>query len=63
MSEFISLEEAADILGVTTRTIRRRIADGSLRAYRIRNSRLIRLNEADVRGLLEPIPTTDRSTR
>ena len=31
---FVSMDEAAHLLGVSSRTIRRRVADGSLPAYR-----------------------------
>jgi excisionase family DNA binding protein len=40
---------------VSPRTLRRRIADGDIRAYRV-PPRLIKLDAADVEALLEPIP-------
>ena len=55
----ITIQAAADRLGVVPRTIRRRIADGTLPAYRVRGSRAIRVDERDVDALLEPIPTVD----
>jgi excisionase family DNA binding protein len=51
----ISIDEAAELLGCTTRSVRRWIADGDLVAYRIKN-KLIRLDLDDVYGLLRPIP-------
>lgn len=56
--QLVSVAYAADYLGVVPRTIRRRIADGTLTAYRIANSRVIRLDLAEVEQLLRPIPTT-----
>ena len=51
--------EAARYLGVTDRTIRNYIAKGYLPAKRIRGSRLIRIEAADVEALLRPIPTAE----
>lgn len=49
--------EAADYIGVTDRTIRSYIARGVLPARRIRGSRLIRIDVADLDKLLAPIPS------
>lgn len=51
----VDIPTAAAIAGVSTKFIRRRIADGTLPAYRIRGSKLIRLNLADVQALLQPV--------
>lgn len=51
----ISIAQAAERAGVSRDTIRRRIADGSLPAYRM-GPRLIRLDPADVDALLRPVP-------
>lgn len=51
----LTVAEAADRLHVHTRTIRRRIADGSLSAYRV-GPQLIRLDPTEVDGLLRKIP-------
>ena len=51
-----TIAEAARRHDVSTKTIRRRIADGSLTAYRF-GPHLIRLDPAEVDGLLRPIPT------
>lgn len=55
-----SINQAAEYAGVSTKTIRRRIADSSLTGYRM-GPRLIRvdLDELD-RLLLKPIPTQGR---
>lgn len=46
----ISLTKAADMFGVSTKTIRRRIADGTVRGYRI--GRLIRVDIEEIRDAL-----------
>ena len=53
---FITLADGAARLEVNPRTIRRYIADGRLTGYRV-GPRLIRLDAAEVDGLLAPIPT------
>jgi excisionase family DNA binding protein len=55
--ELVTLDAAADYLGVSPLTIRRRIASGALRAYRL-GPRVVRVDLADVDSMLEPIPTT-----
>jgi excisionase family DNA binding protein len=47
----ISMQEAADTYGVSTKTIRRYIASGRLTAYRV-GPRLIRLDAEQVRDQL-----------
>lgn len=56
--KYLTLHDAAEEYGVSQRTIRRRIADGSLPAYRMTGSRLIRIKAADLDRLLTPIPTS-----
>lgn len=51
-----SLQDAADYADVNPRTIRRRIADGSLTGYRL-GARIIRVDLDELDRLLEPIPT------
>lgn len=51
----IGLNDAADLLGVHRDTVRRMIASGALKAYRLPTG-LIRLREADVLALARPIP-------
>lgn len=52
-----SQAEAADYLGVTDRTVRNYIARGTLPGHRVRGSRLVRIDRADLDALLRPIPT------
>jgi excisionase family DNA binding protein len=53
----MSQAEAAEYLGVSTRTIRAYIARGVLKANRIRGSRLIRIDAAELDALVRPVPT------
>lgn len=53
---YYSLDDAAETLGVTTRSVRRWIADGILPAYRI-GERVVRIKESDLDGALRRIPT------
>ncbi len=57
--EYIGLAEAAAHWGVSVRTVRRAISDGSLPAYRVRN--LVRVKMADVAVAFQPIPTAKAS--
>ncbi|NCD19879.1 MAG: helix-turn-helix domain-containing protein [Actinobacteria bacterium] len=68
----VSLAEAAELAGLSIRTLRRRIADGELPAYRT-GPRLIRVHPDDLATLVVPmnaaaaeqlngrIPTSDSS--
>lgn len=51
-----TLAQAADRTGVSRITLRRRIASGELRAYRI-GRRIVRVRPEDVDRLLRAIPT------
>ena len=54
--EYESLTGAAARTGMSVRTLRRRIADGSLPAYRT-GPRMIRVQSSDVDRLMRPIPS------
>ena len=51
-----SLAEAAERTSLSTKTLRRRIAAGKLRAYRD-GPKILRLDPADVDKLLRPLRT------
>jgi len=51
-----SIDRAALIAGVSARTIRRRIADGSIRGYRF-GPRIIRVDLDEVDALFRRMPT------
>lgn len=50
---FTSLQLGAQTYGVSVDTLRRRVRDGSLPAYR--NGRLIRIKVADLEALFRPV--------
>ena len=50
---FLTIEEAAELLRVSDRTIRRRIQSGDLPAKRLKGGQTVLIEEADVLGLLE----------
>jgi len=53
--ELLSVQEAADFLGLSVSTIRRYIRDGRLPAYRVAGERLLRIKRSDLEKLLDPI--------
>ncbi|MFZ2228291.1 MAG: helix-turn-helix domain-containing protein [Candidatus Nanopelagicaceae bacterium] len=54
--EYLKIKQAADLLGCSTDTIRNRIEDGSLAAYRF-GGRLIRVKKSDLEKLFHLIPS------
>jgi len=55
-SEYSDLKKAADYLGCSIDTLRNRIEDGSLPAYRF-GGRLIRVKKSDLEKLFQLIPS------
>ncbi len=55
---YSSIAAAADLVGTSPKTIRRRIADGSLTGYRM-GPRLIRVDLAELDAMFRPIPTAE----
>jgi excisionase family DNA binding protein len=55
-TRYVSLAEVADYLGVSIKTVRRRVAEGQIPAYRV--GRLLKVDVADVEQLLRRVPTT-----
>jgi excisionase family DNA binding protein len=55
MSKPFDIPDAAVELGVSEKFIRRRIADGTLPAFRLKGSRLIRIDRAAVEALKQPM--------
>ena len=56
-----TIDGAAEFLGCTDRTIRKYIASGRLRAYRVADTRNVRIDVADVEALLVPIAAAEVS--
>jgi len=54
-TRYLSLSEAANVLGVHPKTLRRKIADGKITAYRVGTRRIV-IKAEDLESLLEPIP-------
>lgn len=55
-SVYINVEEAARVLSVSVKTIRRLIADGDLRAYRCRK-RNLRIKVEDLDSVMRLVPS------
>lgn len=54
MSNLITLTEAANELGCSSRTVRRYIADGRVEAVRV-GHRMIRVNRRSLQAILAPM--------
>lgn len=53
----VTLARGAERHDCSVKTLRRRIASGELRAYRLGKSRAIRVDVAELDALMQPIPT------
>lgn len=53
---YVSLEEAAEMMSLSTRTIRRRISDGTIPAYQC-GRRSIRIRVDELEAALRRIPS------
>jgi excisionase family DNA binding protein len=62
-SKYLSLNEAADMIGVHRDSIRNYISRGQLRGFKLPSSRLVVLRRADLERFVEsnPIPTVEAS--
>jgi excisionase family DNA binding protein len=56
----VTAAAAADMLGVSTRTVKRWAASGRLRRYVSGSGRVVRFREGDVSELLEEVPAWRR---
>lgn len=61
--QMIGLPDAALILNVTDRTVRRYIAEGKLPAFRLAGGSNLRVRRGDVDALLAPLPTAGSDAR
>ncbi len=55
LTKRISLDQAAERLGVHKRTVRRLVSSGQLPAYRVGNTTVIRIDAEAVDALLVPV--------
>lgn len=53
---WLTIPEAADWLGVSTKTIRRRIADGTIKAHTL-GSRIKRIRASELEAAMRLIPS------
>ncbi|OBE98985.1 hypothetical protein A5775_07530 [Mycobacterium sp. 852002-10029_SCH5224772] len=51
----VDLKQAADYLGICVKSVRRRIADGDLPAFKIRGTRSIRVYLHDLDAMKQPV--------
>jgi excisionase family DNA binding protein len=58
-----TVAEAAELLGVSVKTVHRLIDRGELPAFRIASSRVIRIHLSDLQALLRPILAGNRKAR
>lgn len=52
---YLTIRETAALLALSTRTIHRYIAEGTLKAYHVGGEKSIRIRREDVGALLEPV--------
>ncbi len=55
MGQKITIDTAAEEVGTSSRTIRRLISDGQLRAYRLGRTKVVRIDRDDLLKVLRPI--------
>lgn len=55
MEDFMTIQEFADLYRVSTKTVRRWIANGDLAAERLPGNRLIRIDTASTANLTKPV--------
>ena len=53
--QFLTMEEAGELLRVSAQTIRRRIRSGELPAKRLKGGQTVLIDQADVMALLEDV--------
>lgn len=58
-STYVSMSEAARMIGVSRWMIRKRVIDGQLPAVRVGNGQAIRVKVSDLDALLRPIAVAD----
>lgn len=61
MPNFVSPNELAEMLGVSTTTVRRMIARGEIKAYRIGRTKRapIRIKRSDIEKALRPVTSLE----
>lgn len=59
MSQDLTIQQAADNIGVHKNTIRKWIADGVLMAYRLNGTKIIRITQASINELKQPVRSVE----
>lgn len=59
MTTWLTTTEAAERLGVSPKTVYRRISDGTLAAYRLANSGQYKIRAEDLEHQIEPVSKGD----
>jgi len=59
---WFTLKDAAQYTSTSMDTLRRRISEGQLRAYRVGRSHMVRLKASDLDALMQPIRTVGART-
>ena len=63
-ADFVTVQEAARMLGMARMTFWRRLREGAMPVYRSERDRRVRLvKRADVERMLEPVPATPVADR
>ncbi|MFC9997034.1 helix-turn-helix transcriptional regulator [Nocardia sp. NPDC127526] len=52
---YVSLETAAEQWGISARTLRRRISDGTITGYRVPGTRAVRVDLNELDRLMKPM--------
>lgn len=58
-TQYLTLAEAAELMSVSVKTLRRRIDDGTIPAYRC-GRRVIRVRLEDLDGVFQRVPAAQR---
>jgi excisionase family DNA binding protein len=59
MSHDLTIQQAAENIGVHKNTIRKWIADGVLMAYRLNGTKIIRITQASINELKQPVRSVE----
>lgn len=61
MGKKLTLDQTADELGTSLRTVRRLVSSGQLPAVRVGTSKLIRIDRDDLAKVLKPVTPNGKS--
>lgn len=58
-TEWITRDEAAELVGVNVRTVDKWANDGRITRYRIGGLQWVRFNRSEVLAMMEPVPVAE----